>query len=63
MLTAPLSEMLPQATAASVQIGDGAMCRQPAFGVCTLAGISGMMCEILFCFCYILRLYQMLTMC
>lgn len=50
MLTAPLSEMLPKATAASVQPGDGAMRRQPAFGVCTLAGISGITCEIAFVF-------------
>lgn len=50
-----------QPTAASVHIGDGAM--QPAFQIRTLASIRGMTCEILFCFCYILKLYQMLTVC
>lgn len=48
MLTGPLREMLPKATAAFVQIGDGAMRRQPAFWVCTLAGVGDMTCEVLF---------------
>lgn len=46
MLTALLSEMLPKATAASVQIGDGAMRRQPALWGGTLAGLSGTMSVI-----------------